>query len=179
MGDVLFSISAALAEGFANAFWSIVTSLPVLTALAVIVIAGFIARLLPEQIIPEPFRGYIALARFAGRAALLAIVFLIGFRIADERTTLRDVRAELRTSQFQLANVTQSERDKAELSAAAQARAAELEKQVADYVAKVEAVPAADVCRATDADVDFVHRRRGRKAKAKVSVIDRLRGAGD
>lgn len=175
--NVLARLSESIQQGIADTFWSIATSLPVLGGLAAIVIAGLLARLLPVALIPAAVAGYVTLVRATGRAALCALLILIGYRIADERQAVIALKAELRDAQWQLANVRLSEQDKASLASAAQARADLLQEQVINpYVQKVEAVAPADVCRATDADVAFVRQFARTKLKKRRPAFDFLRG---
>jgi hypothetical protein len=127
----------------ADIFWDIATSYPVLCLIALIAVAAFIVAHVPTIVT----RFYPPLAAYSKAAALVQIIawallmFLIGFRIADERGETRQLKNDLSFKELQISNAEDTAKDAERLKAEAEAQATEAKGQLDDYRKRFGANP--------------------------------------
>lgn len=123
----------------ADLFWQSATSTVVLVALlAFAVFARVVSWLdrLPlwlSSFVPVPARA-MALARPASVLAFLVLVFLIGFRLSDERSDIKQLNRDLAWARWQIDNVQAGADDAERLKLNAERDAGVLKGKAADYV---------------------------------------------
>ncbi|MGJ5203602.1 hypothetical protein [Bradyrhizobium sp. HKCCYLR20261] len=178
-----------LINGFtAELFWQLITSTPVLVALAAVAVASFAIAHLPfvDRISPT--------LAAAGKAASIvcilafaALLYLIGAKSADNRAELRRVKNDLAWTQFQLGAQERAARDAEALKQSADAAASEARGKLSDYQAKFGDDPNAALCRPRPGVVEWVHNLQRRPRDDPVAgaratgrgVVPRLRAAGE
>jgi hypothetical protein len=116
-------------------FWDVATSYPVLSILALLLVAAFVVAHVPvlvERFIPA-IAPYVALAALLQVLAAALLFFLIGFRIADERADNKQLKNDLAYHQLQLESAEATAKDAERLKAEAEARANEAKGKLDEY----------------------------------------------
>ena len=117
----------------ADLFWQFATStIVLLTLAAVAVLARVLSWLGWIPFLPLPARVLI-LARPASTVAALALVFLLGFRLANERSDLKQMARDLAFARQQIDNIAATADDAERLQAKADDEVAELKRKAAAY----------------------------------------------
>lgn len=163
----------------ADVFWDIATSYPTLVLIGVVMIALFVIGHLPliGKLIPavEP---YIAAAAIGSTIAAAALLFLIGFRVADQRDEAASLRRELNFSNLQLESMTATAKDATRLKDEADANRKATSDQLNAWREKYGDNPDA-ACRYPREFLDWLRNRPGKRAGASENRDrPRLRGAG-
>lgn len=131
----------------ADFFWNIATSFAVLGALAAICVAAFIVAHVPAL----AARIYPPIALYSKAAALVQVIawallmFLIGFRLADERAETQQLKNDLAFQELQISNAKETAADAERLRTEAEAKAKEATEQLDEYRKRFGANPDA-VC---------------------------------
>lgn len=138
-------------------FWDVATSDLGLSLLGLVVFAAAVVGWFPLLKYVPAIGPYVPVARLVTVLVSLAIAFLLGFRISDERESMEKLRATLAAREADIAIAAKSRAD-AERRASEIEAAADAQKQAdADYIASL--VPA-DAC-AFDPDAGGVRARSG------------------
>jgi len=117
----------------ADLFWLVATSsIVLLTLAAVAVVARVVSWLGWFPFVPLTARVPI-LARLASTVAALALVFLLGFRLADERSDLKQMARDFAFARRQIDNIAATADDAERLRSQADSEVAELKRKVAAY----------------------------------------------
>jgi hypothetical protein len=117
----------------ADLFWRFATSTIVLLTLAAgAVLARVVSWLGWIPFLPLPTR-VLVLARPASTVAALTLMFLLGFRLADERSDLKQMARDLAFARQQIDNIAATADDAARLRAKADDEVAELKRKAAAY----------------------------------------------
>lgn len=134
----------------ADIFWKVATSNLALGIDALLFVVAFVVGHVPLGKYLPVIGPYVPVARLASTLLALLMVFMLGFRISDERDAAKNLRAELAVKQADLDNAVKSAAD-------ATKRATEIEKVTNDrhqedlaYIESLQNVPA---CLLDDADV--------------------------
>ena len=118
----------------ADLFWQFATSTIALAILAAIAVAARVASWLGRlPFVPLSAR-VIVLARPASTLAAIALVFLLGFRLADERSELKQMARDLAFARQQIDNIAATADDAERLQKRADSEVAELKRKAAAYV---------------------------------------------
>lgn len=137
----------------ADLFWTVATSHVALSGLAVLLLAGLVVGFAPLLRWVPGLAPYVLLARLVAFLTLAALAFLIGFRAADERAEVKQLKADLAFSRLQLDAQRQTADTAARLRAAAEADAATANQKVSDYEQRLSTLPADCGCALDDGDV--------------------------
>ncbi len=145
-------------------FWELATSDVALAIVAALLVACFVlSRLKVVAFIPQ-LAPYTVLAGFLVYLLLADLALCIGFRIADERAQLNQLRIELawRDNELEQQKATAEDADRIAREKAAEAE--ELKGKVSDYEDRLAALPPGN-CALDDADLDGLRAfsRRARK----------------
>ena len=118
-------------------FWDFATSPPVLIALAALAVAAFVVAHVPviATLIPT-VAAWQRLAIVLQFGAVIALIFLLGFRVADQRAETEQLKNDLAWSQYQLEIQTSMADSADQLKREADARAASAEGQLSVYKQK-------------------------------------------
>lgn len=118
----------------ADALWSLATAVPTLAVLGLIAGAAFLVAHLPwiEKLLP-PIEPYIRAASLVSVIASSALLFLIGFRVADARAEVERLRTELLWKTVQVENLDATARDAERLRQQADTRLAEVKGQLDEW----------------------------------------------
>lgn len=118
----------------ANVFWTLATAVPTLALLGLVAAAAFVVAHLPlvEKLFP-PIAPYIRAASLVSVVASSALLFLIGFRVADSRSEVERLRTELLWKSVQIENLDATARDAERLRQQADARLAETKGQLDEW----------------------------------------------
>ncbi|RJF70888.1 hypothetical protein [Rhodopseudomonas palustris] len=162
----------------ADAFWSVATSAPVLVAIGVLAAAAFAVARVPMlgRLLP-PLGEFQALAAAVQLIAVAALIFLIGFRTADQRAELRRLGDELAFKAMQLKNASATAADAERLRRDAEATARQAKGKLDEYCAKFgcgddhkpPASPAVRIVRRCDPPAgyfDWLHQLQRRRSAA-------------
>lgn len=131
----------------ADIFWNIATSYAVLGAIALIWAAAFIVAHVPALAVRiwPPLEAYWRAAAIVQFIAFALLMFLIGFRIADERAENLQLKNDLAFQELQISNAKETAADAERLRTEAEARAKEATEQLDEYRKRFGANPDA-VC---------------------------------
>lgn len=135
-----------------NWIWDIATSSPILIGL---IVAGALSWAVGR--FGFVFPQYALVGRLLAPVAFLSLMFLVGFRVADERADKAQLQRDLDFAQVQLANQRAATADKERLRREAQAKADDLDKKVGDYEERLAKLPVG-ACALDDADIDGLRR---------------------
>jgi hypothetical protein len=118
----------------ADVFWTSATSYPALVLLGLVAGVAFVVAHLPlvEKLFP-PVAPYIRAASLASVVAASALLFLVGFRVADARREVDQLRTELLWKTVQIENLDATARDAERLRQQADARLAETKGQLDEW----------------------------------------------
>lgn len=136
-------------------FWNAATSTPALMIVGVIGASAFVVAHMPavvERLLPQ-LVPYAKAALIVQVIAFADLMLCVGYRIADERTELRNARFELSWKQSELEQQRQSAEQAAKLASDNKERADALQSQVDDYVEKLSKTPVAADCAFDDDDI--------------------------
>lgn len=136
-------------------FWNVATSTPVLLLLAAIAAAAFLVAHVPALItrfVPSLVAYTMAAALVLSITAAL-LMFLIGFRISDERALTRQLKNDLAFSEMQVEQQKATADDAERLKAQAETQANEAKEKLDDYRKKYGDRPEA-VCAFTADDLE-------------------------
>lgn len=117
----------------ADLFWTVATSYAVLSALAALLLAGLVVGFAPLLRWLPGLAPYVLLARLVAFLTLAALAFLVGFRVADERAEVKQLKADLAFSRLQLDAQKAAADTAARLRAEAESEAATANQKVSDY----------------------------------------------
>jgi hypothetical protein len=117
----------------ADLFWQFATSTIVLAALAAIAVVARVAAWLGQLPFARLSARVIVLARLASTIAALALVFLLGFRLADERSDIKQMARDLAFARQQIDNIAATADDAERLQTRADIDVAELKRKAAAY----------------------------------------------
>jgi hypothetical protein len=136
-------------------FWDVATSYAVLGVLAALAIAAFAVAHIPalaERLFPAliPYTKAAALVQVLAAALLM---FLVGFRIADERAETKQLKIELAWKQEQLAQQEATARDAERLKQEAEQAAQEAKGKLDEFRTRYGDKPEA-VCAFTPDDLE-------------------------
>lgn len=109
---------------------------------------------------------YVLVAGLVAYLALADLALCLGYRIADERAALRQLKIDLAWSKNQLAQQKATAEDKERLAAEKAAEADELKAKVDDYEKTLSSRPVGD-CALDDVDLDGLRSLRRRATKHK------------
>jgi hypothetical protein len=161
-------------------FWDVATSGAVLLAIGAIAIAAFVVAHVPF------IRAIPAVAPYAVTASLVQVVaagllmFLVGFRIADERAETKQLKGELAWQTNQIAQQKASAEDAARLAEQKANEAEALKAKVDDYEATLAKQPIG-TCALDDRDLGGLRalraRQHGRADPARLRGLGRNRAA--
>ena len=131
--------------------WDLATSPPVLIAVAALLAAALVVGYFPLLKWFPVIGQYVSVARLVSYLALALLLFLIGFRVADNRAEAAALRSKLEAAEVDRDAANQSaerlERDRQELARAAE----EDQRRIATYEEALKARPNA-ACTLTDDD---------------------------
>lgn len=116
-------------------FWDLATSYIVLCVLAVIAVAAFVLAHMPaiiERFWPQAY-AYAKAAALLQLAVAALLMFLIGFRVADERADNKQLKNDLAYHQLQLETAEATAQDAERLKAEAEQRANEAKGKLDEY----------------------------------------------
>lgn len=151
VGDFLGSIAGAavsvanwLTDLSADLFWGTVTSYPAIIVYGAVTVAAFVvahAPALVQRLLPT----VAVYAAAAGKLCLIAsaaMMFAFGYRVADGRDEIEQLRSDLARSEYfeQVSRKTAEEAD--QLKRQADQRASEAEGKLSDYETKFGRNPA-------------------------------------
>jgi hypothetical protein len=110
-----------------DAFWDFATSYPVMVIIGLIAVAAFVVGHVPaivERVFPAlvPFTRSALLVQIAAAAVLM---FLVGFRVADGRAEIANMKNDIAWKDFQLDQLKQTADEAHVLKEQADARASE------------------------------------------------------
>lgn len=159
-------------------FWDIATSDLAMAIVASLGAAGFAVSLLSGVArFVEPLKPYVLLARLVRAGSVASLIFLAGFRVADERADLRDAKATIAKQEKELRVADEIGKVAAREANDNRMRADALQAEVDDYVLELHRIPEPAVCIATPADHERL-RRIFDSAKARRADQSRLRKSG-
>lgn len=136
----------------ADIFWAVASSNVVLIALALLTLAALLVGHVPFGAYMPVIAPYVVLARASAYVFLALLFLLIGFRIADERAAVKQLKTELAWSNNQIAQQKASAEDAERLAREASARADQLNEKVNSYAAILAKRSSGD-CTLDDDDV--------------------------
>jgi hypothetical protein len=119
----------------ADLFWNVATSTTVLVLLAAIAVAAFLVAHVPalvERLVPQ-LLPYVVAAGLVQLIAASLLMFLIGFRISDERALTKQLKNDLAFSELQVEQQKATADDAERLKAEAEANANEAKGKLDDY----------------------------------------------
>lgn len=147
-------------------FWNTATSYPVLALLGVVALVTFIIGHLPliERLMP-PLAPYIRAAALTSIIATAALLFLVGFRVADQREEAARLQRELNFSNMMLESMEATAKDAQRLREAADAERKETKGQLDVWRSKYGSDPDA-ACRYPREFLDWLRARHKRNARA-------------
>lgn len=148
-------------------FWNTAISYPVLTLLAVVAIATFVIGHLPliERLMP-PLAPYIRAAALTSTVASAALLFLVGFRVADQREEAARLQRELNFSNLMRESMEATAKDAQRLRDAADAERKVVKGQLDVWRTKYGSDPDA-ACRYSREFLDWLRARHKRGASAR------------
>lgn len=175
---------SAIGDLTADAFWDFATWPPTLIAIGLLALAAFLVAHVPlvGKLIPG-VDAYQRLAQIVQVAAIAALIFLIGFRVADDRAETERLKNDLAFSEFMLDQQSQLADEADRLKNEADARAADAEGKLNEYEGKFGKV----ICPPPVNYLDWLHplQRRANLAGAdrgahqsQRNLVTRLRAAG-
>jgi len=138
----------------ADFFWDIATSNVVLIAILLIAVGAFVVAHTPrivERFWPQAF-AFSKAAALVQVAAWALLMFLVGFRVADERAETKQLKNDLAFTELQIENAKATAQDAERLKADAQEKAKEAEDKLNDYRTRFGDSPEA-VCAFTPDDL--------------------------
>lgn len=137
----------------ADLFWSVATSYAVLSFIGSALVLAFVIGHFPLIGLLPVVKPYVVAARLAAYPLLALLAFMIGFRAADERASLKQAQLDLAFAYFQL-NAQRHTTEAAErLRMVAETKAAQANQKVTEYEERLAQQPASDGCNLDDADV--------------------------
>ena len=136
----------------ADLFWSVATSYAVLSTLATLFLAGLVIGFAPLLRWVPGLAPYVLLARLVALIALAVLSFLIGFRVADERAEVKQLKADIAHKQMELDNEKATAATSARLRAKAEADVATANQKVTEYEERLAKQPASNGCDIGDGD---------------------------
>lgn len=117
----------------ADLFWAAATSSIVLIILAAVVVIARIAALIGAiPFVPVPAK-FLVFARPVAALSLLLLVFLIGFRLSDERSSVKQVKSDLAFARWQIDSMQATADDADRLTDKAAGEVAALKQKASDY----------------------------------------------
>lgn len=158
--------------------WNLATSSLVLGALAVLTLVAFVVAHVPAlvtRLVPGS-APYTVLAHLVQLIAFALLMFLLGFRVADEREHTRRLQSELAWQHNELEQQKASAEDAARLRDQKTAEAEALQTRVENYEAQLAMQPIG-TCALDDADITGL-RALGGAGKNLDRDPARLRGLG-
>lgn len=162
-------------------FWDFATSPPVLIGLALLAVAAFLVAHVPAVATLIPWvAAWQRLAILAQFGAAIALIFLLGFRVADDRAEMERVKNDLAFSEFQLDQQRQVADEADRLKSVAEARAQQAESTLNEYPQKFGKSAA---CEPPAGYLDWLHtlQRRTQRAGAdqpQRGLVARVRAFG-
>ncbi len=148
-------------------FWNTATSYPVLALLGLVAFATFIIGHLPliKRLMP-PLAPYIRAAALASIITTAALLFLVGFRVADQREDTARLQRELNFTNLMLESMEATAKDAQRLRDRADAERKETKGQLDVWRTKYGNDP--DVaCRYSREFLDWLRARHKRSARAR------------
>ena len=125
-----------------DVFWNVATSYEALSILGLIWLAAVIVGYAPLiQYVPV-IGPYVPVAKFVTLIVAALICFLIGFRIADERETTKNLRDKIAVQQADLDNARKSAADADTRAMQIEKAANDQSKADSDYIASLKPVAA-------------------------------------
>jgi hypothetical protein len=137
-------------------FWDIATSDIALAAVGILFVATWVVARTPVRKIPA-IAPYALLAGLVSYLALADLALCVGFRIADERAAVRQLKNDLAWSDNELEQQKATAEDADRIAKEKAAQAQELQQKVSDYEAALERATTANpasACALTDDDID-------------------------
>ena len=122
-------------------FWDVATSGPVLSLLALVLLAAAIVGYFPLLKWSPVLGQYVPVARLVVILVAALICFLLGFRVSDQRAEAAALRAKLEAAHIDLdaADQAAKQADKARAKLAEQAQADQ--ERIADYAEQLKKRP--------------------------------------
>jgi hypothetical protein len=179
----LLDASEHLQQVTSDLFWNTATSMPVLLALGIIALAAFVVAHAPliGQLFPT-VAAWQRLAMVVEVVSIVALIFLVGFRVAADRSEAEQLRSDLAWSQFQLGLQQSTARDAQALREKADGEAQEAKGTLNEYQSKFGNDPKTALCPPPDGYLDWVRELQRRKTAAAVKprrgLVARLRAIG-
>lgn len=136
----------------ADLFWSVATSYAVLSIIGTALVAALIVGHFPLIGRIPVVGSYVVASRLAAYLLLALLAFLIGFRVADERAEVKQLKADLAFKQMELDNEKATAATSARLRAKAEADVATANQKVTEYEERLAQQPASDGCDIGDGD---------------------------
>ena len=139
----------------ADAFWSFVTSYPALLVVALVIVAAWAVKNLPfvERLAP----GYAMSAATVQVLAVCALVFLLGFRVADRRDEVERLKVALLWKNVEFENAKATAEDAQQLKRESDEEASKAKGELDKWRSRYGASPD-DACKYPPEFLDWLHR---------------------
>lgn len=140
-----------------DVFWNIATSYPALCFDAVVLLAALVVGFFPLLNYVPVIGPYVPVARLVAILMSGLLAFLVGFRIADERDAMKDLKSEVEAKTIDLDATVEAEKEASAARALLAAQAVADQERIAGYEKALKARPVGD-CILTDDDRSWMRK---------------------